>query len=165
MPAHTVTLSDGRSFGPADDNTLRQWAREGRVPRDAMIGADDGLAPLRADQHPLLAAVYQAPPTVPGALPAESDATGGLIPYKNKPALVGYYVSIASLIGLVVAPVGVIAGVAAIWLGVSGLRVYKSEPFRRGAAHAWIAIVLGSFVTLLSLAITAMIVLAIASNA
>ncbi len=47
---------------------------------------------------------------VPLAHSAEGDATGGLIPYKNPPALIGYYFGIFSLIpglGLVLGAIGV----------------------------------------------------------
>ena len=66
------------------------------------------------------------------------DATGGLIPYKNVPALVGYYVSIFSLF-----PCVPILSIAAIVLGIMGLKKVAREPVVRGTVHAWLAIVLG----------------------
>lgn len=65
------------------------------------------------------------------------DATGGLIPYKNVPALVGYYVSIFGMLPCF--PLGI----AAFILGILGLRKAKQNPAVRGQAHAWIAIILG----------------------
>ena len=96
-----------------------------------------------------------APPTAPARTPrpAETpDATGGLIPYKNPRALIGYYTAIASLVGLVVPILGIVVSIAAIVLGVGGRRFAKAHPTASGSAHAWTAIVIGSFMTLYHLA-------------
>jgi hypothetical protein len=74
----------------------------------------------------------------------EGDATGGLIPYKNPPALIGYYLAIFSLIPCI----GLFVAIPAVVLGIIGLRKRKKEPVVKGSAHAWIAIVLGSLMTL-----------------
>jgi Domain of unknown function (DUF4190) len=66
------------------------------------------------------------------------DATGGLIPYKNVPALVGYYIGIVAL-----CPCVPIFSIAAIVLGIMGLNKVAREPVVKGTVHAWIAIVLG----------------------
>jgi hypothetical protein len=83
---------------------------------------------------------------------ATGDATGGLIPYKNVPALVGYYVSIFSLF-----PCVPILSIAAIVLGIMGLNKVSREPAVKGTVHAWIAIVLGGisllYNTLISIAV------------
>lgn len=67
------------------------------------------------------------------------DATGGLIPYKNVPALVGYYLGIFSLF-----PCIPILSIAAIILGIMGIKKVAREPAVKGTVHAWIGIVLGS---------------------
>ncbi len=82
-----------------------------------------------------------APPTAQPA-PAhggQGDATGGLIPYKNPPALIGYYVAIASLIP----GIGNIAGLIALILGIIGLKKRRANPAIGGVVHAWIGIILG----------------------
>ncbi len=66
------------------------------------------------------------------------DATGGLIPYKNVPALVGYYVGIFSLF-----PCIPVLSIAAIVLGIMGIKKVAREPAVKGTVHAWIGIVLG----------------------
>lgn len=76
------------------------------------------------------------------------DATGGLIPYKNVPALVGYYVSILGMLPCF--PLGI----AAFVLGIMGLRKAKQNPEVRGQVHAWIAIVLGGLFGLLWTVVT-----------
>lgn len=87
----------------------------------------------------------------------QGDATGGLIPYKNPPALTAYYLGVFSLIPLL----GAILGPAAVIMGMLGLRKRKSHPQCRGAGHAWVGILLGG----LSAAAHAAVIVLIAFNA
>ena len=68
---------------------------------------------------------------------AEGDATGGLIPYKNPKALIGYYVSIFGFF------LPLIGSIAAVVLGIQGMSYAKKNPRAKGTAHAVVAIVLG----------------------
>lgn len=137
----------GGSFGPATMEVIAQWAREGRVPREARIVGADGSSML-AGEHPRLMAIVNAPPTVSGQLsrPVVQDEGGVsvIIPYKNGAALAGYYVSIAALIPVL----GLVLGPVAIVLGVLGIRARNRNPAVHGLAHAWVAIILGSLVVL-----------------
>ncbi|MEX1098388.1 MAG: hypothetical protein WED34_20250 [Planctomycetales bacterium] len=72
------------------------------------------------------------------------DATGGVIPYKNAPALLAYYLAVFSLIPVI----GLFLGLPAIVLGVLGLQKRNREPIVKGAAHAWVGIILGGLTTL-----------------
>ena len=73
--------------------------------------------------------------------PQEGDSTGGVIPYKNMPALLAYYLGILSLICCFFAlPFGVVPLV----LGIIGLKRRAANPAIHGTAHAWIGIVLGT---------------------
>lgn len=169
---HSIRLPDGREFGPADIGVLRQWAREGRIPPDAqLIDASSGVAaPVMTE--PSLASIIHtlgvqptsaaAPPTViiPTAQPPGDESIAVIIPYKNPHALTGYYVSIGSLIPIV----GLIAGPAAIVLGVVGIRKRKENPRLHGLAHAWVAIVVGILGTLISLGCSLSIIMAIVSG-
>ncbi len=74
----------------------------------------------------------------------QGDATGGIIPYKNPPALTAYYCAIFSLVPFL----GIVLGIPAVILGVVGLRKRKANPVISGAVHAWIGIVLGGLTTL-----------------
>jgi len=71
-----------------------------------------------------------------------SDAISKLIPYKNTPALVGYYLSVFSLIPCV----GFLLAWVAIALGIWGLIKANADPNAHGKVHAWVAIVLGALV-------------------
>lgn len=90
---------------------------------------------------------YQSPG--PGGMmpqqPGQGDATGGVIPYKNMPALIGYYCAIFSLIPCVGLPLGI----AAVVLGILGLSKKKKQPQVKGTAHAMVGIILGGITTLL----------------
>ena len=66
----------------------------------------------------------------------QGDATGGLIPYKNKYALIAYYLGVFSFF----IP---FSGIASIVLGVKGLQARKRNPVIKGSAHAIVGIVAG----------------------
>ena len=91
-----------------------------------------------------------APPlTAPGK--GEGDATGGLIPYKNKHALIGYYMSVGGLIMMCIPVLGLIYTISVVVLGVKGLKNAKANPHVKGQVHCWVAIIGGSLETLVTL--------------
>jgi hypothetical protein len=149
-----VQLPDGQIFGPAELKMIVQWAREGRVPHDAMLLPTDGGPPRRVLDEPALAGLIAPPPAAPPIVPPVTsapvappdDGVATLIPYRNPHALIGYYTSIGSLLPLL----GAIAGPIAIVLGIIGLRKRKADPRKKGSVHAWIAIILGAIGTLIS---------------
>jgi len=83
---------------------------------------------------------FNSPPTPSPYPPAQGDATGGVIPYKNMPALLAYYLGILSLLCCFVA---VPLGIVSLVLGIVGLQRRAANPAIHGTAHAWIGIVLG----------------------
>ncbi len=84
--------------------------------------------------------VYQPPnsSTSPPA-PEGGDSTGGMIPYKNPHALIAYYLGLFSLFPCL----GFFLGVAALILGIIGLRKRAENPVIKGSVHAWIGIIMG----------------------
>lgn len=105
---------------------------------------------------------FQAYGSVPPAPPAgQGDSTGGLIPYKNMHALVAYYLGVFSIIPCL----GFFLGVAAVVLGIIGLRKRKANPVIKGSAHAWIGIIAGGFFALLWGAAMALGIIGAAMNA
>lgn len=68
-----------------------------------------------------------------------ADGTHGLIPYKNPPALIAYYLGLFSLLPCF--PLGI----AAFILGIIGLKNVKKNPEVSGTVHAWIGIIMGGF--------------------
>ena len=91
---------------------------------------------------PLRVITINAPPS------SGHDVISTIIPVRNSAALIGYYMSVASLIPLV----GLFLGPVAIVFGVKGLHAVKATPLVKGTVHAWVAIIMGSIVTLVNLA-------------
>ena len=90
---------------------------------------------------------YQSPQQVPShqGPPGQGDITGGVIPYKNGPALAAYYIGIVSLLCCFA---GLPVGIAAVVLGIMGLQKRARQPEVKGSVHAWIGIICGVFATL-----------------
>lgn len=95
------------------------------------------------------------------AAPAASAPESGIeviIPYKNGAALTAYYLGIFSIV------CGLVLGVPALILGIMGLKYADQHPEARGKVHAWVGIILGSLMTLISLAVIASIFFAAAQH-
>ena len=69
----------------------------------------------------------------------KGDATGGVIPYKNVPALAAYYLGLFSVIPFL----GLLLGITAVILGIKGLKKQKERPVIKGGVHAWVGIICG----------------------
>jgi hypothetical protein len=97
----------------------------------------------------LLVDPASAEPEAPRYEPADApagDGTGGIIPYRNMPALLAYYFGIFSVL------FGPLSGVPAVVLGIVGLQKRKQEPHVKGSVHAWIGIGCGALSTLATIA-------------
>ena len=75
----------------------------------------------------------------------QGDATGGVIPYMNGPALAAYYLGIFSMIPCV----GLLLAVPALILCVIGLKKRRDNPIVKGSVHAWIGIIMGGIFTII----------------
>ncbi len=142
-PTYKVRLTNGTEFGPAAMDLIVQWAQEGRVPRDAVLVPGDGGGPPRpVIEVEQLTRLVQAPPVRPGTLPppASDGPMSGMIPYRNPPALVGYYLAVFSLVPLL----GLALGLPAVICGAFGLRKGIRTPGAKGKVHALVAIILGT---------------------
>jgi hypothetical protein len=122
---------EGRQLGPFSEHELRAMLSSGQTsPHDlACVVGDTQWQPV----HSLLGLT-----TMPGA--SGESAVSTIVPYKNPPALIGYYLGVFSLIPCL----GLFLGIAAIILGVIGLKKAAGAPDSKGKMHAWTAIVLGS---------------------
>jgi hypothetical protein len=146
--------SDGRQYGPFTPEQVNLGIQQGTLYPMGMMAWYEGLAgwiPLLEVPGVVMPTVITRPPPVPAQIhpmPAmQGDATGGVIPYKNPPALLAYYLGIFSLIPLL----GFFLGIAAIILGIQGLRRRRFNPVIRGSVHAWIGIVVGTVIVLVHL--------------
>ncbi len=79
-------------------------------------------------------------PTPPQYVAADDSTMGGLIPYKNARALWAYYLGVFSLIPFI----GVPLGIAALVLGIKGLKYANLHPEAKGKGHSWTGIILGA---------------------
>jgi hypothetical protein len=75
--------------------------------------------------------------------PKPPDALSSVIPYKNVPALIGYYCGVFAIIPCL------FIGWAGLVLGIMGLKRAKEHPEAKGKVHAWIGIIAGGFFALL----------------
>jgi hypothetical protein len=102
----------------------------------------------------------------PESADGSDEVVARVIPYRNKPALVGYYLGLFSILGVfpLIGVVGVGLAIAALVLGIKGLRLAADRPEARGRVHAWVAIVCGSLFGLLGLAVNGLILVTMLSS-
>ncbi len=69
-----------------------------------------------------------------------------IVPYRNMPALLSYYLGVFSLSALIpiLGVVGVGMAIVAFVLGLKGRRLAKDHPETKGIAHAWVGILCGA---------------------
>lgn len=96
----------------------------------------------------------------------ENDVASSVIPYKNPKALIGYYLAVFSILGFfpLIGIIGTLMGFAALALGFLGLRDVKANPQVKGTAHAWIGIILGGGMALVTGAWQTLMLVAILSG-
>jgi len=131
---YIVKTVQGTEYGPADVNQLRIWAKEQRLNPTDSIHFLDGSPSIDAINCEQLASYFK------GVTSSQnSDAIATLIPYKNKCALIGYYLGIVSLLPVI----GLPFAIAALILGFLGLKHKNKHPESHGTAHAIVAIIGG----------------------
>ena len=100
----------------------------------------------------------QGTPEEPPPMPSPNDFVGVMIPTGNKPALISYYVALASLLPVL----GIAAGIVAVAFGVKGIRLVRRHPEVRGGLHAWFGVLFGGF---FALAWTVLLILIVVKSA
>jgi hypothetical protein len=92
----------------------------------------------------------------PSLVPSEpGSGVEMIIPYRNVAGLIAYYLGIFSILG------GFVLGVPAVILGIIGVKNANLHPEVRGKIHAWVGIILGSFMTVVSLAVIALLIVGV----
>jgi hypothetical protein len=89
-----------------------------------------------------------------------NEPLAGLIPYKNWPALAGYYLGLFSLFPLLGLPLGI----TAIVFGVMGIRRANENPMVRGKGHAITALICEGLFSLMNIAFVVVIVIGLSSR-
>lgn len=148
--------SFGDEVGPVSPAEIRERVADGTIIGSTRVRREDGDW-TKAERVPgLLGSNATA------RSQSEGDSTGGLIPYKNGPALAAYYLGIFSMVPCLLGA-GVLLGVPAIVCGVMGLKKRKQNPIVKGSAHAWIGIVLGSLTSLVTVGVVISVIIAAAN--
>lgn len=136
---YSIIGGDGREYGPVSLEDLRRWLLEGRAngqTRTRRNGTGDWQS-LRS--LPELAGLITPPPVLKPQPPSGNDSVNKIIPYRNVPALAGYYCAVFALIPFL----GILLGLIAFVLGFVGLRQARQNPAAGGRVHAWAGILLG----------------------
>ncbi len=145
---YKIIGTDGKEYGPVSAEQARQWVAEGRARAESLARAEGTTEwkPLASFPEFATLSTLAAPPVAPpAAAGASSDVVATVIPYRNLPALIGYYCAVFSLIPCLGMPLGLTAFV----LGVIGLRRARQHPEAKGKVHAWIGIIVGGIFGLL----------------
>jgi hypothetical protein len=138
---YTIKGHDGKEYGPVDAAQVRQWLNQGRADANTLARSEGTTDWRPLGSFPELVAAGSMPPIQPTA-PPSADAISTLIPYRNASALIAYYLGVFSLIPCV----GFFLGIAAIILGIIGLKQAGKHPETKGKVHAWTGIILGALV-------------------
>lgn len=135
---YRVKMSDGQLYGPITLDQIVHWAREGRIPREALLYPEGGGDPKSVFAEPRLASILSAPPTAPNTpVPPSATPTSKsfLFPTGNQYALIGYYLSVAGFLIPLLCPVSLTLGVLGVFRAIK-------YPTAKGLAHAIVAIFL-----------------------
>src|SRR5947209_405745 len=74
---------------------------------------------------------------------SSDGGVGYVIPYKNVPALVAYYIGVLGLVACLLGGLSIFTGPAAIVLGIMGMMRASKNPEAHGRGHAITGIILG----------------------
>lgn len=154
--------------------------------RPGLVAAFEGISgpePALSTPTPLASAAASTPPAFDGSNPYAAPATpvqtrpdappdtgdevlATVIPFRNKPALISYYLGLFSLSSLipVLGLIGVGMAIAAFVLGIKGRRLVKSHPEAKGTAHAWVGILCGALWGVLGILMQALSIVALVAR-
>jgi len=151
-------MPDGRRFGPADIDTIKEWVADGRVPLEASLIDPQTGSTQAVGSVPEMAALAPGP---------ANDPMSTVIPYRNGAALLSYYMGVFSLIALFpfFGLVGIAMAAVAVVAGVIGLKRAKADRRAKGRVHCWIGLVCGVLFGLLGLGINVFLIVLILMDA
>lgn len=130
-----------------------------------MSPADTGVVPPAA----LAPATPYAPPATSDfggsahSGGSGEDAVATIIPYRNAPALIAYYLGVFSVSACIpfLGIIGIGMAIAAFICGINGLKRAREHPEAKGRVHAWIGIIGGAICMIFGLLINVMVIIAI----
>jgi len=139
--------ADQQEYGPVPAQLLEEWIAQGRANGQTLVRIEGGTwQPLaNLPEFTVALAAASPPPPLSSPVPQSSspaaDTVSSIIPYRNVPALVAYYLAVFSILPCL----GALLGLIALILGLKGLRLARENPDAKGRVHAWIGIVVGGF--------------------
>ena len=137
-----IILENGDEYECTSQKQIIQWKTEGRIPDEAHILFKTGERVMVADIEWLATAKKRlAPPTrVEEMAPISHDegAMGHMVPTRNSSALTAYYLGVFALIPLF----GAAFGIAAVILGIIGIKKSRKPEVGVGYWHGVVAVVL-----------------------
>jgi hypothetical protein len=138
---YKILGGDQKEYGPVTAEQVRDWIVQRRANAQTMVQAENSTEWKPLSACPEFASALTATPPVATATAAaiEDNPMSKVVPYKNPKALVAYYLAIFSLIPCV----GLLLGMAALILGILGLKAANAHPSAHGKVHAWVGIILG----------------------
>ena len=143
---YKIKGTDGNEYGPVSTEELSQWIAQNRCTRDSLVEADGSGEWVPLATLPEFQGDFASSPSASAsATPKGDGGVSTVIPYKNVPALVGYYLAIFSGLGLLCPPAGFVLALPALILGIIGLKKVNANPEAKGTVHAWIGILGGAF--------------------
>ena len=89
--------------------------------------------------------------------PEANSGVSTIIPYKNVPALVGYYMACFGLLAMIIPFLGALYGIAVLVLGILGMKKASANPEAKGKVHAIIAIIGGILETIVGIGISILV--------
>jgi hypothetical protein len=133
--------------------------------------AEAGLAPYGAPGGGAAPSTPYSPPATSSYSAEPSSGSGEetvatIIPYRNAPALIAYYLGVFSLAACIpfIGIIGIGMAIAAFICGLKGLRHATQHPEAHGRVHAWIGIIGGALCTILGLIINVLVIIAIVAS-
>ena len=95
---YKIKGTGGAEYGPVSTEELQQWVAQNRCTRESLVEVDGSGEWVPLATLPEFQDTFVAPPA---PAPASGEGEGGVstvIPYKNVPALIAYYVGVFCII-------------------------------------------------------------------
>lgn len=138
---YKIKSENGEEFGPVNSTEIQIWIDQKRCSSETLIEVDGNGNWVQLSTLPEFANILALEQS---ATQKGDDGVSSVIPYKNVPALTGYYLAVFSGLGLLCPPAGFLLALPALVLGIIGLKKAKANPAAKGKIHAWIGIIGGA---------------------
>jgi len=148
---YKIIGTDGKEYGPINEDGLRMWISEGRAHSQSLVRKESETQWRQLGTFTEFASTMTPGPiaAVVPPLATGNETVAAIIPYRNPQALVAYYLGLFSILPVL----GFFMGVTAFILGIRGLLFASRNPQAKGKVHAWVGIICGGIFGLVNLLI------------